>query len=490
MFRKSAALFPRTAGIFLVSAFFLFQVSAEEEQPVPKFRVFKLAHKQAHERTFTGEVSYAKTADISFECKGRLTYVAPLGKYVQCEVLDMEGGIALKGDLLARLDTDIPQSDVKIAKVLLDRASAVLKDKADNYERDRALSQKNVVSRRQYDETTMLYTTALSDKEKAALDLVRAQQVLDACFIWAPFNAVITEVYRSEGGSVDVGDPILKISMIDPVKITIALPQEALAQFSGATRILVYPLDSEEPVIAWSEGPDLSVGKVVCYANNPLMEPEVVAPDGRKIAIVDNLSGIRIIPEKLKIAPVWVADETIRKDRDGYFVWRIRDLKERYPEHAIPKIMRLEKVRVVPQNLIMQYGNNFLRGLKTDAGLKKNDILVGDVPAGVQPGDKVVYHRKRHRFQIGEKVTVRFASGYNSNVFTVPESLLSRSGTGSGYHVTLRDGGRTRVLPVTLLGKFEGKARIYSADLKEGMELLEPVAGRNISDGDRVAAEQ
>lgn len=135
--------------------------------------------------------------------------------------------------------------------------------------RDSALSRKNVVSRRQYDETTMLYTTALNDKEKASLDLVRAQQVLDACFIWTPFNAVVTEVYRSEGGSVDVGDPVLKISMIDPVKITITLPQEALAQFSGATRILVYPPGAKEPMIAWSEGPDLSVGKVVCYADNP-----------------------------------------------------------------------------------------------------------------------------------------------------------------------------------------------------------------------------
>lgn len=62
--------------------------------------------------------------------------------------------------------------------------------------RDSALSRKNVVSRRQYDETTMLYTTALNDKEKASLDLVRAQQVHDACFIWTPFNAVVTEVYR------------------------------------------------------------------------------------------------------------------------------------------------------------------------------------------------------------------------------------------------------------------------------------------------------
>ena len=455
MFCKTTAYFSWSAGIsgILLFSGTLFLIAAENaDAPPRKASVFKLVHKHAHERTYAGEVSYAKTADISFESKGRLTYVAPLGKYVQCEVLNMDGDIAWKGDLLARQDTDIPQSDVKIAKVLLERADAVLKD-----------------------------------KEKASLDLVRAQQVLDACFIWTPFNAVVTEVYRSEGGSVDVGDPVLKISMIDPVKITITLPQEALAQFSGATRILVYPPGAKEPVIAWSEGPDLSVGKVVCYADNPLIEPDVVGPDGKRIAVVDALSGIRIIPEKLKIAPVWVVEEAVKKDRDGYFVWRIRDLKERYPENAIPEIMHLEKVRVVPQGLIMQYGNNFLRGLKTDAGLRRTDILVGDVPAGVNPGDRVVYHRKRHRFQIGEKVTAVFSGGYDDHVFLVPDRVLAKNGTDSGYHVFLRDGDRARAVPVAKLGKTEGKIRIYSTELKAGAELLMPSAGEKIGNGDRIA---
>ena len=214
---------------------------------------------------------------------------------------------------------------------------------------------------------------------------------------------------------------------------------------------------------------------------------DVVGPDGKRIAVVDALSGIRIIPEKLKIAPVWVVEEAVKKDRDGYFVWRIRDLKERYPENAIPEIMHLEKVRVVPQGLIMQYGNNFLRGLKTDAGLRRTDILVGDVPAGVNPGDRVVYHRKRHRFQIGEKVTAVFSGGYDDHVFLVPDRVLAKNGTDSGYHVFLRDGDRARAVPVAKLGKTEGKIRIYSTELKAGAELLMPSAGEKIGNGDRIA---
>ena len=115
MFCKTTAYFSWSAGIsgILLFSGTLFLIAAENaDAPPRKASVFKLVHKHAHERTYAGEVSYAKTADISFESMGRLTYVAPLGKYVQCEVLNMDGDIAWKGDLLARQDTDIPQSDV------------------------------------------------------------------------------------------------------------------------------------------------------------------------------------------------------------------------------------------------------------------------------------------------------------------------------------------------------------------------------------------
>ena len=90
---------------------------------------------------------------------------------------------------------------MKIAEVMCKRAEVVLKEREENFRRDRNLAEKSAVSARQYEETLMLYNTALIDKEKAGLDLERARQVLDACFIRAPFNAVVEEIYRSEGQS-------------------------------------------------------------------------------------------------------------------------------------------------------------------------------------------------------------------------------------------------------------------------------------------------
>ena len=122
-----------------------------------------------------GVVCHARSVVISFEGKGRLTYVAPVGKYVFSEVLNREGEVVRQGDLLARQDTDIPTSDVKIAEVMRKRAEVVLKEREENFRRDRNLAEKSAVSARQYEETLMLYNTALIDKEKAGLDLERVQ---------------------------------------------------------------------------------------------------------------------------------------------------------------------------------------------------------------------------------------------------------------------------------------------------------------------------
>ena len=230
-----------------------------------------------------GVVCHARSVVISFEGKGRLTYIAPVGKYVFSEVLNREGEVVRQGDLLARQDTDIPTSDVKIAEVMCKRAEVVLKEREENFRRDRNLAEKSAVSARQYEETLMLYNTALIDKEKAGLDLERARQVLDACFIRAPFNAVVEEIYRSEGGAADVGDPVLKISMVNPIKIEIHLPDEALPLFNQMTRVLVYPRGQTEPVPAWLQGTSPVSGKIECFAANPLETDDVIGPDGRPL---------------------------------------------------------------------------------------------------------------------------------------------------------------------------------------------------------------
>ena len=72
MYCKTTAYFSWSAGIsgILLFSGTLFLIAAENaDAPPRKASVFKLVHKHAHERTYAGEVSYAKTADISLKAR-------------------------------------------------------------------------------------------------------------------------------------------------------------------------------------------------------------------------------------------------------------------------------------------------------------------------------------------------------------------------------------------------------------------------------------
>ena len=432
---------------------------------------FKLTEVILQKRDFTGTIEYAKTAIISFESKGRLDFVAAEGQYVQCSVFDKNGSLVKKGDLLARQDTDLPTSDLKIAKAELARAKAVLKEKTLNLERDAKLSKREAVSARQFQETQMLYDTALIDTQKAELAVKRATQVLDACYIWTPFNAFIEEVYRSEGAAVDVGNPVMKISMIDPVKLQLKRTQELSELLPQTTQILVYPRDSAIPVPAWFVGQNLSAENLTCYGANPRVTEKYLTPDGQQLPTFDFLTAVLSIPEKSSLAPFWIPENVIRKDDKGYYVWRLTGIPDTTIGKLIPSITRLEKVRIETTDLYIQYGNMIRQGVKS-ATLKTGDILAADVSESIPDHALAVYSRKHHRFQIGETVRVVFFTGNSEHVFHVPPQVLHTEADGKGKYVLVKREKEPEKIPVSVLRRVNAYLQIFSEKLAAGQELI------------------
>jgi len=431
---------------------------------------FRLTEGFLQKKDFEGTIEYAKTAVISFEAKGRLAYVASPGQYVQCSVFDKNGELVKKGDLLARQDTDIPTSDVEIAQAELDRSRAVLKDKMLNLDRDAKLNRKEAVSARQYQETQMLYDTAVIDSRKAELSLRRAQQVLDACYIWAPFNAIVEEVCRSEGGAVDVGHPVMKLSMIDPVRLQLKLSPEMAEQLPQTTQVLVYPRNSKDPVPAWFSIQNLSAENLICYVANPRISDTVRTPSGKKIPTFDRLTTVLSLPEKKVLAPLWILDEAIQQDKDGSYVWRLTGVPNSSFGNLIPSITRLEKVRVETSELYLQYGTSIRQGIKAGSKLKEGDILAADVPSTVTDDGLSAYSRKHHRFQIGEKVRVVLFTGNSDHVFHVPPGAIRTEGEEN--YVLVKQGRDQRKVPVSLLRRVDSYLQIFSDKLAPGQELI------------------
>jgi multidrug efflux system membrane fusion protein len=163
-------------------------------------------------RTFPGILLPGRSALLKSEYDGVLTGV---------EVL--LGAEVRKGQLLCQLAADEERIERDRAEVLLERAKVDL-------ERKRHLHSKGGAS----DEALEAAQTAHS-LAKADLDLARIR--LEEHYIRAPFSGVVAERYVDPGGSVEAGDPLVRVTALNPLRLEALLPETMLPAFSRPTII-------------------------------------------------------------------------------------------------------------------------------------------------------------------------------------------------------------------------------------------------------------
>ena len=284
---------------------------------------------------------------------------------------------------------------------------------------------------------------------------------------------------------MDVGNPVLKVSMIDPVKVVMKIPDDAKLPLSRITRAMVTGPNSGAPVPGWFSGDTPVAGQLECYVENPLLRDDTVSPAGSPLPVVDRLSIVRKLPGHGSAVPLWIDEFSLKADKDGSFVWRIKEGNiEKKPQ--TPSAFFLEKIRVEPLDLQMQYGIDLLRAVKDGSKLRRSDVLAGVVPENLSEDELAAYRRKQYLFRIGDKVKVKFSLGDGDNIFRVTEQALHANPAG-GFSVWLDEKGKAKEIPVSVLTRTDGMARIYSSVLQEGMRLLLPPPGRELKNGTPVA---
>ncbi len=127
------------------------------------------------------------------------------------EVLVQEGSAIHKGQVLARIEPD----DYRIA---LDAAKAAYTLAKADYERDREMLHKRVISAASLQSSETRLQTALAELEKAKLQLSR-------CTITAPMNGVVKRLDAKIGLYLSVGDPLAQLLQIDRVKAVVGIPE-------------------------------------------------------------------------------------------------------------------------------------------------------------------------------------------------------------------------------------------------------------------------
>jgi len=173
----------------------------KEEKPKTNVITLKLKPELIQDRiSFPGIVKAWVRLDVLSEVQGQMMKLAV-----------KEGDIVRKGQLLASID----RRDYKNAYLSI---KASYKAALASVTRLKELHQKQLATQSQLDEAI-----ARMDSTKANMDTANLN--LDRCSIRAPIAGIVNARYADKGQYINMSDSIVEIIQIDPVKISVGIPE-------------------------------------------------------------------------------------------------------------------------------------------------------------------------------------------------------------------------------------------------------------------------
>jgi membrane fusion protein (multidrug efflux system) len=184
------------------------------------------------------------------------------------QVIDVrvkEGQMVDRGQVLMQLDDrDFRARSARI-KANYDLAKL-------NYDRTEALVKKNLAAPTKLDEIEAQLKDLTAQRNEAELALNRTS-------ITAPLSSLLNEIKANKGDYVGVGDPVAQILEIDPVKVTVGVPESDVAA--------IFDLEQADVIIE-ALGKRTVKGKKIFLSRQPRtlarlfdLELKVPNPDGR-----------------------------------------------------------------------------------------------------------------------------------------------------------------------------------------------------------------
>lgn len=180
------------------------------------------------ERRIAGIVEPVKVTRIGLEVGGRL------------QKLHVKLGDRVKtGDLLAELDPQPFQLQVRQARAEVAAANAAYKEELQNLERQQILFNKGWIAKARLDSAVAGHDAARSQlgARQAQLDLRRRD--LNLAVLKAPFDGVVSRKMIDNFEEVAVGQPILELNGEQNFKVTLRVPPALIERVAQGQRVAV-----------------------------------------------------------------------------------------------------------------------------------------------------------------------------------------------------------------------------------------------------------
>jgi len=184
-----------------------------------------------------------------------------LSSEVSGEIIDlpiMEGQMVEKGDLLVRINPDIYQSSLQRSRAGLSnvkagyaQSEASLKEAKSNYERNKKLFEKGVISKAEWDKIVATYEMAQASKnaayysmQSASASVTEATDNLARTTIYAPMRGTISKLdvelgERVVGTQQMAGTEIMRVANLNNMEVEVDVNENDIVKVSVGDSTLV-----------------------------------------------------------------------------------------------------------------------------------------------------------------------------------------------------------------------------------------------------------
>lgn len=175
-----------------------------------------------------GRVEATQQANVGFELPGLVS-----------EVFVDDGAVVQQGDVIARLDTMILDSQFNQAKASVERAQAQAKLARSSLNRIVDLVNAKVESQQRLDEAEQSLQAADAGVKEAQASLQTIQVNIDKSVLLAPFDAEILTRFIDEGTVIAQGQPVFEMIAMGAQDVRLPMPANLIRNLSiGETYVL------------------------------------------------------------------------------------------------------------------------------------------------------------------------------------------------------------------------------------------------------------
>ena len=482
-------------------------VENNPSMPTRKVTVLELKEQDfTQESNLTGSVSLYRQEQISFEVSGRVLAVLDEGLEVEGPAYNEEDVLITQGQEIASLENTRYKIQVDALQARLEKAQkdyesvkAQKKLALQTLNRQKRILKQGAGFQQAVDDAQSVYdrTSAQLDANQANIvqvqeELEHAIEDLEDTILRAPFPGRITAIHVSQGAVVKEGEPIVTLTLMDPVKVQVEVSADDERQIQTGDRAIIYSKDpfKQDKVIplnalvfekAAVAEPKLRTFRIDLIVRNQRRRIDQLYPELENLPVVSDFLPV-VKRYQGEPGPLYVHTNTIFKENGKTYVFKLPGVS--FHSGAT----RSAVGKNVPEKVEISLGEKYMtvvkwkfRSLVQSSGLKEGDFLILH-PNALQLNG-VVIGRPQWLLRPNDLVPVQFFLWTTPRGIYVPVSAITLDG--EKFAVFIVDDGKAIMKSVDVFETFNDLRRIEGEGIDAGSKLV--VGGVHyISDGQPV----